>query len=102
MMSASVKFLQLLAIGLGLPETYFHHLFVPDTLSTLRLQHYPPRLFAPPDKAIEDGQVVVCETHVDSGFVTLLITFGFTGESLSFSLSLYLKAHVHVCAPGLF
>ena len=92
-MSASVKFLQLLAIGLGLPETYFHHLFVPDTLSTLRLQHYPPRQFPPPDKAIEDGQVVVCETHVDSGFVTLLITFGFTGES---SLS-FISIHTCIC-----
>ena len=98
MMSASVKFLQLLAIGLGLPETYFHHLFVPDTLSTLRLQHYPPRLFAPPDKAIEDGQVAVCETHVDSGFVTLLITFGFTGESISFSLFLFKGTCTCMCS----
>ena len=90
-MSAALKFLQLIAIGLGLPENYFYHLFVPETLSTLRLLHYPQRDFETPAVAIENGQVVVCETHIDSGFVTLLTTFDFTGKfflSLSLSLSL--------------
>lgn len=86
-MSAALKFLQLIAIGLGLPENYFYHLFVPETLSTLRLLHYPQRDFETPAVAIENGQVVVCETHIDSGFVTLLTTFDFTGK---FFLSLSL------------
>ena len=81
MMSASMKFLQLLAVGLGLPESYFHHLFVPDTLSTLRLLHYPQRNFTAPPVAVENGQVVVCETHADNVFVTFLITFHYKGES---------------------
>lgn len=87
-MSAALKFLQLIAIGLGLPENYFYHLFVPETLSTLRLLHYPQRDFETPAVAIENGQVVVCETHIDSGFVTLLTTFDFTGKFFSLSLSL--------------
>ena len=87
-MSAALKFLQLIAIGLGLPENYFYHLFVPENLSTLRLLHYPQRDFETPAVAIENGQVVVCETHIDSGFVTLLTTFDFTGKFLSLSLSL--------------
>ena len=89
-MLAALKFLQLIAIGLGLPENYFYHLFVPETLSTLRLLHYPQRDFETPAVAIENGQVVVCETHIDSGFVTLLTTFDFTGKFFSLSLSPWL------------
>ena len=31
--------------------------------------------------AVENGQVVVCETHADNVFVTFLVTFHYKGES---------------------
>ena len=80
MMDVSIEFLHLFAMGLSLPETYFDHLFIPSTLSTLRPQHYPPRDFATPPSAIEDGQIVVCETHADNVYVTFLVTFHYTGN----------------------
>ena len=74
-MSASLHLIELIAVGLDLPESYFKHLFIPSSLSTLRPQHYPLRDFSAPLMAIEDGQVVICETHIDNVFMTLLATF---------------------------
>ena len=79
-MTASLHLIELIAIGLDLPESYFRHLFIPSSLSTLRPQHYPLRDFSAPPMAIEDGQVVICETHADNVFMTLLATFQYTGQ----------------------
>jgi isopenicillin N synthase-like dioxygenase len=79
MMTASLELIELIAIGLGLPPSYYKDLFVPRSLSTLRPQHYPLRDFQAPPIAIEDGQVVICETHADNVFITLLATYHFTG-----------------------
>jgi isopenicillin N synthase-like dioxygenase len=64
--SLSAKLLSLVAIALGKPASFFDH-YLTDSLSTLRLLHYPPSL--------KEGEIegkVVCEPHTDSGILTLL------------------------------
>ena len=85
MLDASVEFMHLLAIGLSLPDAFFDPLFLPRTLSTLRLMHYPKRQFSPPsDACTAEGEVLCCGAHSDAGFATLLATFD---DGLQVSLS---------------
>lgn len=77
---ASVELMRLIAIGLDLQENFFDHLFIPKTLSTLRLLSYPPRTKAPPPDAVtEDGTVLYCDSHADVGILTMLTSFGQPG-----------------------
>ncbi|XP_046365943.2 2-oxoglutarate-dependent dioxygenase 33-like [Haliotis rufescens] len=73
------EILRLLALGSGLDEYWFESMFLPDTLSTLRLLHYPLRSSSPPDTARDGDKVLCCSEHSDSGFVTLLATFHYRG-----------------------
>ncbi|XP_071119193.1 isopenicillin N synthase-like [Haliotis cracherodii] len=73
------EILRLLALGSGLDEYWFESMFLPDTLSTLRLLHYPLRSSSPPDTARDGDNVLCCSEHSDSGFVTLLATFHYRG-----------------------
>ena len=67
--SLSSTMLSLLAISLGKPADFFSTYLV-DSLSTLRLLHYPPQ---PPTKIAQPGEVKLCCTpHTDSGILTLL------------------------------
>ena len=76
MLNTSLEFMHLLAMGLDLPEAFFDPLFLPRSLSTLRLLHYPLRHFSPPpDACIPEGDVLCCEAHSDGGFATLVATF---------------------------
>ena len=78
--SASVDYMRLLALGLGLKENFFDHMFIPSTLSTLRLLCYPPRVHPPPLVAVtEDGTVLYCSSHADTGFLTMLTSFNKPG-----------------------
>lgn len=43
----------------------------PQSLSTLRFNHYPAHS-EPVEHSKEDGAALACETHVDSGFLTVL------------------------------
>ncbi|KUJ16875.1 putative iron/ascorbate oxidoreductase [Mollisia scopiformis] len=62
--SLAARLLSLLAISLGKPATFFdHYLF--ESLSTLRLLHYPP-------VPAERQQELICTPHTDSGILTLL------------------------------
>ncbi len=72
MASTGVEFLKLLALGLGQEENSFDKKFLPKTLSSLRIMHYPTYGDTP-------QPTFVCEEHIDSTFVTLLITFGYSG-----------------------
>ncbi|KAK4545916.1 hypothetical protein LTR36_002480 [Oleoguttula mirabilis] len=64
----SATLLSLLAVALGKPAGYFDA-YLDDSLSTLRLLHYPPQ--ATPAK--KGDQVELCCTpHTDSGILTLL------------------------------
>ncbi|XP_062504312.1 isopenicillin N synthase-like [Corticium candelabrum] len=77
---ASVNFMRLLALGLGLKENFFDHLFIPNTLSTLRLLCYPPRPGPPPADAVcDDGTVLYCNDHADVGIMTMVTTFNKPG-----------------------
>ncbi|CAG8973379.1 hypothetical protein HYALB_00000142 [Hymenoscyphus albidus] len=61
--SLCAKLLSLLAVGLGKPTTFDHYL--EESLSTLRLLHYPPV----PESRRHD---VICTPHTESGILTLL------------------------------
>jgi isopenicillin N synthase-like dioxygenase len=60
----SSKLLLLLAIALGKPSSFFDH-YLTNSLSTLRLLHYPP---VPSNRQ----QELICTPHTDSGILTLL------------------------------
>lgn len=61
--------LSLLAVSLGKPGDYFASYLV-DSLSTLRLLHYPPQ---PAAQRPDASEVKLCCTpHTDSGIITLL------------------------------
>ena len=71
MVNAGMEFMRLTAIGLGMDEHVFDLKFLPKSISSLRIMHYPTYK---PQKC-----VLTCEEHFDSGFVTLLVTFSFLG-----------------------
>ncbi len=60
----SARLLSLLAVALGKPTSFFDH-YLKDSLSTLRLLHYPP---VPASRQ----QELICTPHTDSGILTLL------------------------------
>lgn len=75
MQALAEKLLSLLAIALNKPEDYFAYM-MKDSLSTLRLLHYPPITASCADDG--DGehqhplQELCCTPHTDSGILTLL------------------------------
>jgi len=64
----SSTLLSLIAVGLGKPADYFSA-YLTDSLSTLRLLHYPPQ---PPAEGDKDNVKLCCTPHTDSGILTLL------------------------------
>jgi isopenicillin N synthase-like dioxygenase len=67
--SLSSTLLSLLAVSLDKPIDFFSN-YLEDSLSTLRLLHYPPQTS---DKLPQPGEVKLCCTpHTDSGILTLL------------------------------
>lgn len=62
--SISSKLLALLAVALGKPASFFDHYLI-NSLSTLRLLHYPP-------VPSYHQQELICTPHTDSGILTLL------------------------------
>ncbi|KAG0649180.1 putative 2-oxoglutarate-dependent dioxygenase [Hyphodiscus hymeniophilus] len=60
----SAKLLSVLATSLGKLPSFFEH-YLEDSLSTLRLLHYPP-------VPAERQQDLICTPHTDSGILTLL------------------------------
>jgi isopenicillin N synthase-like dioxygenase len=62
--SLSARLLSLLAVALGKTPSYFDH-YLTNSLSTLRLLHYPP---VPASRQ----QELICTPHTDSGILTLL------------------------------
>ncbi|KAJ5683473.1 Gibberellin 20-oxidase [Penicillium macrosclerotiorum] len=67
------KLLSLLAMSLGKPANYFAP-YLEDSLSTLRLLHYPPvASTASGSGSTKPGEVnLSCTPHTDSGILTLL------------------------------
>ena len=70
----SIDIIRCLAIGLGKREDYFDAWFNDQCSSTMRAIHYKPR-----DPTKEYKSILTTPEHADSGFVTLLSTFGYPG-----------------------
>ncbi|ORX94715.1 hypothetical protein BCR34DRAFT_608181 [Clohesyomyces aquaticus] len=71
--SLAIQILSLLAVSLGKPSDFFNA-WMKDSLSTLRLLHYP-RVFRNEeigDSVNVDGVKLSCTPHTDSGILTLL------------------------------
>ena len=70
-----------IAEGLGLENNFFDKWFLKDSLSTLRLIHYPPRNsnLVKMDQLSEEDCKLSTPIHTDSGFLTLLSTFNYPG-----------------------
>ena len=82
MINAGMEFIRLTALGLGHDEHVFDDRFVPKSVSTLRIMHYPTYKAKGAATSRQDhGQdfTFTCEEHTDSGFLTLLITFTYPG-----------------------
>ena len=74
MHNAAMRFVRLLAIGLGLDEDHFACKFTPKCTSNLKILHYPTF------NNWETGkQRLTCGEHADSSFVTLLATWSYKG-----------------------
>jgi isopenicillin N synthase-like dioxygenase len=71
--SLASKLLSLLAVSLGKPADYFAP-YLEDSLSTLRLLHYPAVASAASGSgSTQPGEVKLsCTPHTDSGILTLL------------------------------
>ncbi|KAK4897161.1 hypothetical protein LTR27_005054 [Elasticomyces elasticus] len=67
--SLSSTLLSLLAVGLGKSSDYFAS-YLTDSLSTLRMLHYPPQQQRTPTTS-QDPRLC-CTPHTDSGILTLL------------------------------
>lgn len=72
MIDAGMEFLRLTAIGLGMDEHTFDRRFLPKSVSSLRIMHYPTY-------GDTTEPTLTCEEHFDSTFVTLLVTFSYSG-----------------------
>lgn len=70
----SLRLIGSLAVGLGKPADYFDGWFRHDCKSVMRMIHYMPR-----DPTKDYKSELVCPEHADSGFITLLSTFGYRG-----------------------
>ena len=77
----AMKLLEYIAIGNGLDRYYFHSWFEQDSLSTQRAIHILPRTAGIVDssKLKRDHFKLTTPEHKDSGFLTLLTTFGYPG-----------------------
>lgn len=83
MINAGMEFLRLTAMGLGLDEHVFDDRFLPKSVSSLRIMHYPTYKGAASNAATVTSSSCdlnfTCEEHTDTAFVTLLVTFSYPG-----------------------
>ena len=81
MHKVSLRLLEYMATSLGLDKHTFHPWFETDSMSTFRAIHYLPRSSGVVDstKLDESGRILTAPEHADSGFITILSTFGFPG-----------------------
>ena len=86
-----LKLLEYIAIGLGKKRNYFCQWFEKDCLGTFRTIHYLPRskTGVKTNRLDEKGLKLTTPEHADSGFLTLLSTFGFPGLQVQMPDGLY-------------
>ena len=77
----SLKLIEYIAIGLGKDRHFFKNWFESESLSTLRTIKYLPRSHSTvrSDLLGENEYRLITPEHTDSGFLTLLSTFGYPG-----------------------
>jgi isopenicillin N synthase-like dioxygenase len=78
----SLKLLNYLAVGLGKEKGFFDAWFEYNSLCTFRSIYYLPREHqnaAKSDKLDSENLKLTTPEHADSGFLTLLTTFGYPG-----------------------
>lgn len=77
----SLKIIGCLAVGLGKDRDFFLDWFEHDSLSTMRSIHYLPRSSNVVDNSQLSSEDIKLTTpeHTDSGFITILTTFGYPG-----------------------
>lgn len=77
----AIKLIEYIALGLGKDRHFFKPWFEEQTLSTFRSIKYLPRSasLVRSDKLTADDYRLTTPEHADSGFLTLLTTFGFPG-----------------------
>lgn len=76
-----LNIISLLAIGLGKDRDFFRAWFEKDSLSTMRSIYYKPRSESTvkSEKLGSEDLKLTTPGHCDSGFVTILTTFGYPG-----------------------
>lgn len=77
MTNAGMEFLRLTAMGLGMDEHLFDDRFLPKPVSSLRIMHYPSYMNSEASSITDT--TFTCEEHIDTVFVTLLVTFSYPG-----------------------
>lgn len=80
-----------IAEGLGKPSDFFDKWFQENTCSTFRVIKYLPRSesVVDSDKLSQDQLQFTTPIHTDSGFITLLSTFGFSGLQVDIGQGVY-------------
>ena len=86
-----MKLIQMIAIGLGKDRHYFDKWFKRNSLSTYRTIHYLPRSSTgkKSDKLDANARRLTTPEHADSGFITLLSTFGYPGLQVQMPDGIY-------------
>ena len=81
MHKVSLKLLEYMALSLGKDKHFFHEWFERDSMSNFRAIHILPRSAGIVDssKLDHEGRILTTPEHRDSGFITILSTFGFPG-----------------------
>ena len=94
--AVALDLMRLLALGLGVHENYFDPLFVPKSLSTLRLINYPVHNFEIPSDAYspDDGVLLSTAAHRDSTMLTLLNTFDYEGLQVRGTVKFVLRDYM--------
>ena len=79
--NVALRLIQLISVGLGKDRHYFDKWFAKNSLGTFRSIHYLPRdkTGKKSNKLDAAQKRLTTPGHADSGFVTLLSTFGYPG-----------------------
>lgn len=75
----SLRLIRLFALGFGKSKDYFDAWFEKECSCEARFIHYKPREESTKEQLSEEHFKLVTPEHSDSGFITLLSTFGYPG-----------------------
>lgn len=85
MHKTAMRILRCIAMGLGKPKDYFDSWFAKESGSLFRSQYYLPRAKSDGDSTSASSTMrLTAPEHRDSGFITLLTTFMFSGLQVEY------------------